>query len=360
MNEVESDGTPPPDAEPSPLEQALEQEYTQVNENFRRLADIRFRLLAFVPALGGVAVYVLATAGLAAEGTPRQPTNADLSLVVLIAAAGFFVTLGIVFYDQRNSELYNALIHRAKFLETESKLPRSPGARKEGNVTGQFNERPGSDRRLFGLKPFKMSHDTGLALIYGPVLGAWFFPLLLSALNLFGASSRTSFRYACIVAGIAGIVFFVELLRQDHADKIRWNIAGLIDTLAKDIRNPLAEDPPNENNLSEKVIGILGNEGKRSKIRFETVHSVQDRSRWRTDLLIVSKYIDGGNSFDGAVNDIAGNIAKKKDRKYLKRCHVLLLAYDSDQAIADDEKEQYKASSKLEGRGTVRIVSPQQ
>jgi hypothetical protein len=286
----------------------------------------------------------------------RPTTNFGWSLIAL---AGFFVTLGIVFYDQRNSELYNALIHRAKFLESESKLPRSPGARKEGSVTGQFNERPGSDRRLFGLKPFKMSHDTGLALIYGPVLGAWYFPFLLSALNLLGASSRTSFRYAYIVAGIAGIAFFVELRRLDRADNIRWNLAGLIDTLAKDIRDPLSQDTPNENNVNEKVTRILGRKGKSSKIYFECVPNMQNRSRWRTDLLILSKYIDGGNSFDDAVKDITKNIAKKKDRKYLKRCHILLLAYASDQAITDDENVQYKASSKLEGRGTVRIVSPQ-
>jgi len=38
----------------------LELEYEQINENIRFLADVRFKLLALVPALGGVAVFILA------------------------------------------------------------------------------------------------------------------------------------------------------------------------------------------------------------------------------------------------------------------------------------------------------------
>ena len=35
-------------------------EYEQINENIRFLAEVRFKLLALVPALGGVAVFILA------------------------------------------------------------------------------------------------------------------------------------------------------------------------------------------------------------------------------------------------------------------------------------------------------------
>jgi len=169
-----------------------------------------------------VAVYVLATAGLPAEGAPRQPTNADHWLVALIAAIGFFVTLGIVFYDQRNSKLYNALIHRAKYLEETFALPRSPKMPTVGELGGQFNQRPHRDRRLFGLKLLEMGHDTGLALIYEPIVGALYFPFLLSILNLADRNSFTSFRLACLAAVIAGVVFTAELLRQDRADNERW------------------------------------------------------------------------------------------------------------------------------------------
>jgi hypothetical protein len=373
MNDVEeAAGEASQDAQPSPLEQ----EYTQVNENFRRLADIRFRLLAFVPTLGGVAVYVLATAGLSAESAPRQPTNAELRLVALIAATGFFVTLGIVYYDQRNSELYNALIHRAKFLERESKLPRSFGATKEPSAGGQFNERPGSDRRLFGsdrrlfgLEPFKMSHDTGLALIYGPVLGAWFFPLLLSALNLIGATSRVSFLLALFVAVVAGVVFTVHLLLLDRADNKRWNMAGLIDTLAKDIRDLPPQDLRDKSTRGKAIKDILDDHQKLlgKKIQFDRVNGVQDPPLNSNDLLIEFRYIHTPDSFGTAVEGIIKNI---EDGVYPKKCHILLLAYDPEPAKGDDRKydgRKHKvsikdlentASKELKGHCTVRIVRP--
>jgi hypothetical protein len=209
-----------------PLEWKLEQEYVQVNENFRRLAEVRFKLLAFVPTLGGIAVYVLATAGLSAEDASRQPTTTSYWLIVFIATAGFFATLGIIFYDQRNSELYNALIHRAKFLEKRFKLPASPDMPKAVDVGGQFNERPDRNRHLFEVKAFEIAHDKGLAIIYGPVLGAWFFPFSLAILNLTGYAANTSFGLACLVAVSAGILFTWELIRQDNADRERWRAAS--------------------------------------------------------------------------------------------------------------------------------------
>src|SRR5712691_4946195 len=37
--------------------------------------------------------------------------------MIAVGLMGFFLVLGIVLYDLRNSELYNALVHRAKVLE---------------------------------------------------------------------------------------------------------------------------------------------------------------------------------------------------------------------------------------------------
>jgi hypothetical protein len=53
------------------------------------------------------------------------------------------------------------------------------------------------------------------------------------------------------------------------------------------------------------------------------------------------------------------------NNRYPKKCHILLLAFDPDQAIADDRKYKAsikklkdKASKKLEGQCTVRVVKP--
>src|SRR5215203_5346089 len=144
--------------------QVLLAEYTEVNQNFRMLADIRFKLLAIVPTLGGVAIFLL---------SKMQQSEPKLSygLLFLISGLGFLTTLGIVFYDQRNSELYNALGGRAKELEKDLKL-----------YGGQFTRRPRRNRYLF--RSVELGHDSGLALIYGTVLGAWFYPLVSTFLGL--------------------------------------------------------------------------------------------------------------------------------------------------------------------------------
>jgi hypothetical protein len=178
---------------------SLRTEYAEVNNNFRMLADIRFKLLALVPALGGAANFVLSGFALA-QGAPSPP----YSLVFIIGVMGFLTTLGITLYDQRNSELYNGLISRAKYLEEILALPQ----------TGQFRERPRRGRRLFGLLP--MGHDIGLSMIYGPVLGAWAFPVTLAVLMRlrFGDNPRI---VALIVAILMSMAFTLELLRHDRS-----------------------------------------------------------------------------------------------------------------------------------------------
>lgn len=191
---------------PSPFEQ----EYEQVNENFRMLADIRFKLLALIPPLGGVAVFLLSQAAISKQAeTPVQPNPNDYALVFLIAWMGFFATLGVMFYDQRNTELYNALISRARVLEKRLKLFR-----------GQFQSRPPRNRRLFFFIP--LGHDTGLALIYGTVLGAWFFPIVYAGLRWLDLKRFDSFRTALLASFIMALVFIEELLRFDGAWSGLW------------------------------------------------------------------------------------------------------------------------------------------
>lgn len=201
---------------PSPYEV----EYEQVNDNVRALADIRFKLLALIPSLGGVAIFLLSQSALAGPTNPPTPTpsSREYALVFLLSLLGFFATLGLTFYDQRNSQLYNALIGRAKTLERRLNL-----------AVAQFSTRPRRPRRLFGLVP--VWHDLALSLIYGVVLGAWCFPLTYSGLRLArqtwegpaGSLDKlaggwfTSFRAAFLVAVVMLLVFVAELLRQDGA-----------------------------------------------------------------------------------------------------------------------------------------------
>jgi len=183
-----------------------ETEYEQVNQNFRALADIRFRLLALVPTAGGAATYLVSR--LASQ-------DSDQLMILAVSVIGFLATLGITFYDQRNSQLYNTLSTRAKQLEAELHL-----------AYGQFTSRPGRTRRLLFVR---VGHDPGLALVYAPVLGAWFYPAVVAGARLQGYGLQQARPYAALAAGIATAAFLEEFLRLDGVWKRlwqRWKLVG--------------------------------------------------------------------------------------------------------------------------------------
>jgi len=188
---------------PEGCSDAWKAEYEQINNNFRMLTEIRFKLVALVPTLGGVAVYLLSkmTVGLA---------GSDYATVGFLSVLGFLATLGITFYDQRNSELYNLLIRRGGEMERTLAPPMK-------NFAGRCR----ASRYLLGFA--RMKHDTGLALIYAPVLGAWFFPLADVLLRWRGYAQSEAAHKAMLLALIVGLVFFGEFLRLDwqktEADK---------------------------------------------------------------------------------------------------------------------------------------------
>jgi hypothetical protein len=192
----------------------LQKEYDLVNSNFRQLADIRFKLLGFVPFVGGAANALLIQNALfpGKEKAPNYP------LALLVGTVGFLVTFAIVMYDQRNSQFYNALIGRAKYLEARLGFP---NARERDQSGGQFTERPTNRRRMLGLFPAK--HDSALALIYASVLGLWFFTFVYAALGALGTLQvKTAEMYAGISAGVVGLIFWIDLLRLDRTWQKLW------------------------------------------------------------------------------------------------------------------------------------------
>jgi hypothetical protein len=207
--------------------QKLDLEYEQINENFRFLADVRFKLLALVPTLGGAAVFVLTRAGLETGGGQGSST-AELLTVIVVGLFGFIATLGITLYDQRNSELYNALIHRARHLEKEFGVPSAPGGLKKTTVGGQFSERPGKQRRFI----FKAGHDFGLALIYGPLLGAWLFPLGYAAARIMGVTHGSALAGAAALAAAGASLSVCWLVALDRQDRQLYHAAAQRDGLS--------------------------------------------------------------------------------------------------------------------------------
>jgi len=92
-------------------------DYQWTNEHIKLLTDIRFRLLTIATPLVGVAVTLLSSQTVASSTSTPAPSAATATLTAAVGIFGFILTWGVVLYDLRNSQLYNALVHRAKLLE---------------------------------------------------------------------------------------------------------------------------------------------------------------------------------------------------------------------------------------------------
>lgn len=191
--------------------ESLQLDYEQTTELFRMLADIRFKLLAFVPTLTGVAVSLL-TGQKVEKGTALS-----------VGTLGFIVTLGIILDELRNSLFYDLSISRASRLERQLKLPRftklHAGINKPGGI---FTERPPTkeggeqdplSQKFWGIIPIK--HDIGLSLVYAASLGGWTF-IVMNALPL----SEPLLTILSILAAI--LVASITICEFNRLDKERY------------------------------------------------------------------------------------------------------------------------------------------
>ncbi len=130
---------------------------------YKTLVDVRFKLLTFLPTVTGIAV------GIVAMDKESVSTNQWL----LVGAIGLVTSLALIVYEVRNSLLHDCAIHRIQHLE------RVLGFRPSSASTspkGVFAERSKSPP-LFG--GFMVKHDRALAMIYGVVIGAWAWVLIV-------------------------------------------------------------------------------------------------------------------------------------------------------------------------------------
>ncbi len=150
------------------------------------LADARFKLLALVPTIAGAAIAIVS----------RSATDAEL---VALGTVGFVATVGILVYELRNTQLYDAAVARAGVLEGALGL--------EGG--GLFGGRPKEGFRLFGA--FEISHDRALGLVYAAALGGWSYLIAWGFAALANAPHPKS--WGCGVAIVVAIVVQVDVTR---------------------------------------------------------------------------------------------------------------------------------------------------
>jgi hypothetical protein len=175
------------------VDDRLKLDYDQTTQYLRTLIDVRFRLLAFVPTVSGIAVAII--------GRPR-PAAELLGVGVL----GLLATLGIFVYELRNTQISGTLIRRAAELERQLQLPSSLGAQHSG---GLYTERPGITVQLLGFLP--VSHGLGLGLVYSAAIAGWSYLVAWGALSAVGAPEAQAAGAA--LGAVAGVVVLFEVER---------------------------------------------------------------------------------------------------------------------------------------------------
>jgi hypothetical protein len=270
----------PPTRDPAAID------YQWTNEQIKLLTDIRFKLLALVPPFVTVAVTLL-SAQVAGSTSPVA--------MLFIGLLGLAATFGIVLYDLRNSQLYDALIHRAALLERKlgiETLSFHPGVDQNDARGGVHALRPRGWLMVFG---FPITHGHALSLVYGSVLAAWVFPIcrglfiivgtIVKALfgwnaGLFGSSALANLgATTTFLAGIAALcsayLFFKVLLAAD--------VPGLAEALIYHGRNnPLRGQEPVTKYLDATAMVRAETSKKFNKFDWlinRVVHATETRAR---------------------------------------------------------------------------------
>lgn len=160
------------------------------------LSDIRFKLLGLVPFAAGIAFSFSEEKGI--------PVNS-----FVIGLLGLIVTIGIVFYDQRNTEIYNGLIERAKDLEKQMLLESANETEKNGGI---FTNRKCRGRKLLG--QFTMWHDKGLSLVYSVVLWVWMYIVVASSIKLLNQAENLGW-LGLVIPTLVALFIYSSLVKLD-------------------------------------------------------------------------------------------------------------------------------------------------
>lgn len=147
-------------------------DHTATTELYKILLDIRFKLLTFVPTVTTVAVGVLAS--------NKQQQIVEKGTTLFVGGAGLLMSLAIIVYEIRNSQIHDRAVHRIKHLERLLGFtPSYAGI----SSRGMYQER-GTGNRFIGL--FIVQHDRALSVVYGVAVTLWTWLLLTGLTDFVG------------------------------------------------------------------------------------------------------------------------------------------------------------------------------
>ncbi len=193
-----------------------ELDYEHTSAHFHMLADIRFKLLALVPTLAAFAVALLS----GQSGRTAVP----------VAIIGFVATLGVVIYELRNTQLYDATMQRMRVLESELGFQ---ATRHKGRPGGPHLARPHRSLR-FMLWP--VGHDLGLALIYSGALATWTYVGVNGAFKIWVDGGGTTSTAVWVPIAISGLVFGTSVFEFIRIDNANDQLRRLPENLAAKLR----------------------------------------------------------------------------------------------------------------------------
>jgi len=194
----------------------LKLDYEETTRYHHQLADSRFKLLALVPVVTGAAIFL--------AGGITKPDQ-----VLMIGILGFVVTLGIVFYNQRNTQVFDTMIVRAKMLETLFEFEPLDDRYRFG---GPFLSRPERTLKLFGI--IKVWGDRGLAIVYGATLGGWAFLITSAVLTYIVLARPTSLIINIGIPIIIAIAFIWQLHKWDKETEAFEELPSRIQQMIQD------------------------------------------------------------------------------------------------------------------------------
>lgn len=214
---------PSPADRVAPRHASLLTEYGEVLGNFKLLTDIRFKLLAFLP--------IAAAAAAALRIGDEDADSTELLGIVALSAFGLVVTIGLVAYNIRNDQLYDALVGRAAAIERDLGLP-----------DGAFANRPMPWFQFKLGRDWRIDHRTSVALIYSASIALWFVGLTIAVAELAyrelgnGTSSPLLFKLGVFILAVALIALGavqVEEQREARSEAMRLAARDAV-AIAKD------------------------------------------------------------------------------------------------------------------------------
>jgi len=192
-------------------------DYETTVKRFEHITDIRFKLLGLVPTVTGLGALI-------ADANRRTP-----DVAIAIGALGLMVMIGIIAYEIRNTQLYDALWLRAIFLEASMRFRPIDKSYRYG---GSFLDQPDDRRTIIARLQWtiRLGHTLALALVYGASVGAWVWVIVSGA---FARTATQPWLWPWVIGGLVGIAAGWGLL---HLRKTGAKTPGYMDLLPNPFR----------------------------------------------------------------------------------------------------------------------------